>query len=138
MILLNENSLNRIVVTLTENVTITGDTYFLFEFISDDTKESKFFVPENISTNICRYDEFEITVSGGTETLTGSTISVDLEPVGYYKYNVYQQNSDTNLDPNLASGIVELGKMYFNGTTSPNVVSYSGNTDNNTYVVYEG
>lgn len=138
MILLNENSLNKVVVTLDENVTITGATNFLFEFISDDTRESKFFVPEDISTNPCRFNEFEITVSGGTETLTGSTISIDLSPVGYYKYNIYQQNSDTNLDPELTSGIVELGKMYFSGTTAPDIVAYSGNSDNNTYTVYEG
>jgi hypothetical protein len=137
MILLKENSENRIVVTLEENTTLTGATYYLFEFISDDTRESKFFVPEEQSVNVCRFNEFDITVSGGTESFTGSNISIDLEPVGYYKYNVYQQSSPTNLDPELAEGVVELGKMYFSGATKPDMTSYSGNSDNNTYIVYE-
>jgi len=135
MILLNENSTNKVVVTLDENVTLTGATYFLFEFISDDTRESKFFTADDISTNPCRYNEFEVTVTGGAENLTGGTIN--LEPVGYYKYNVYQQESPTNLDPTLADGVVENGKLYLSGTTKPDIVSYSGNTDNNNYIVYE-
>jgi len=140
MIYLNQDSINTdIVLTLTENVTLTGTTNFLFEFISDDTREAKFFVPEDLSTNTCRYNMFDITVSASTETLTGTTISIDLEPVGYYKYNVYQQESATNLDPDLASGIVETGKLYLSGETKPTVFSYTGNTetDTDTYIAYE-
>ena len=58
MIKLNKDTANqRIVVTATELVTLTGlTTYFLFGFTSDDTKETKYFVPEDISTNTCRYN----------------------------------------------------------------------------------
>tara|TARA_R110000751_G_scaffold225452_1_gene327303 strand:+ start:255 stop:674 length:420 start_codon:yes stop_codon:yes gene_type:complete len=138
MIKLNKDTANqRIVVTATELVTLTGlTTYFLFGFTSDDTKETKYFVPEDISTNTCRYNEFLITVSGGTESLTGSTTSIDLDINGYYKYNIFQQDNPTNLDPLLASGIVETGKLYLSGDTKPNVTVYSGNSENNTFITY--
>ena len=139
MIYLNQNSSNRIIYTATENTTLTGTTYYLFELISDDTRTAKYFVPDNTSTNTCRYDESIITVSATTETLTGSTVSIDLDPVGYGKYNVYQQTSATNLDPSLANGIVETGKYYVSGDTKPTVFSYTGNTetDTDTYIAYE-
>ena len=139
MIKLNKDTANqRVVVTATENVTLTGlTTYFLFGFTSDDTKETKYFVPDNISTNTCRYDEMLITVSGGTESLTGTTTSIDLDIDGYYKYTIHQQDSPNNLDPTLASGIVETGKMYLSGDTKPNVTVYSGNSNNNTFITYQ-
>jgi len=137
MILLNQNSSNRVVVTLTENVTLTGNTYFLFEFISDDTRESKFFTAPDLSLNTCRFNEFNITVTGGTENLTGGTIN--LEPVGYYKYNVYQMTDPTNISLSGTSGIVETGKLYLSGDTKPTFYSYTGNTatNNDTYIAYE-
>jgi hypothetical protein len=136
MIYLNKDSINNVVVTLTQKVTLTGlTTYFLFNFISDDTKLNKYFTATDISPNTCRYNQFEITVTGGTENLTGGTI--DLELNGYYHYEIFQQDSPTNLDPALASGIVENGKMYLSGTTSPNTISYTGNSENNTYTAYE-
>lgn len=137
MIYLNQNSTNNVVLTLTENVTLTGTTYFLFEFINDDTRVSKLFTTDDLSTNTCRYNQFDITVTGGTENLTGGTINLD--PVGYYKYNVYQMTDPTNISLSGTSGIVETGKLYLSGDTKPTVYSYTGNTetDTDTYIAYE-
>jgi len=137
MIYLNQDNTNNVVLTLTENVTLTGDTFYLFEFISDDTRVSKLFTADDLSTNTCRFNQFDITVTGGTENLTGGTINLD--PVGYYKYNVYQMSDPYNLSISGTSGIVETGKLYLSGITKPDMISYTGNTskNNDLYIAYE-
>ena len=134
MMLLNKNSTSKVVLTLTENVTITAPAYFLFEIISDDSYNSVFFTAEDVSTNACRYNEFNITLTNGTQDPTIGLI--DLELNGYYKYNVYQQSSQFNLNPALASGIIERGKVYVKGELKPVRTSYTDN-DSNTYITYE-
>ena len=134
MILLNKNSTAKVVLTLSELVTIDAPAYFLFEVISDDTKVSTFFTAEDISTNACRYNEFDITLTGG---VTDATIGlIDLELNGYYKYQIYQQADQFNLDPNQASGIIEYGKVYVKGELKPVATSYTENEEN-TYKAYE-
>ena len=134
MIVLNKNSTSKIVLTLSENVTLTAPIYFLFEIISDDTKESVFFTAEDISSNVCRYNEFDITLTSGA---TDNTIGlINLELNGYYKYNVYQQDIEFNLDPTLTSGIIENGKLYVKGDIKPVKSTYNDN-DNNTYIIYK-
>tara|TARA_R110000737_G_C14267044_1_gene429669 strand:+ start:80 stop:490 length:411 start_codon:yes stop_codon:yes gene_type:complete len=136
MIKLIKDTANRVVVTASENVTLVAPVYFLFEFISDDTLESKFFTAEDISTNICRYNEFTVTTIGatGTEDLLDGVINIPLN--GYSKYNVYQMDSPTNLDPALTGGIVENGKVYFEGTSKPITTAYDDNEDN-TFIAYQ-
>ena len=136
MIKLTQNTINNVVVTLTENVTLPAPTYFLFEFISDDTLESKFFTAPDVSTNICRYNQFEIETIGatGTEDLLDGIINIPLN--GYSKYNVYQMESETNLDPALTGGIVETGKVYFKGDIKPITTAYDDNEDN-TFIAYQ-
>ena len=134
MILLNKNSTAKVVLTLSENVTINTPVYFLFEIISDDNLTSTFFTAEDISTNTCRYNEFDITLTDGA---TDPTIGlIDLELNGYYKYNVYQQAAQFNLDPVNASGIVENGKVYVKGELKPVTTSYTENEEN-TYITYQ-
>ena len=52
MIKLEKDTVNRVVVTLTEKVTIPAPVYFLFEFISDDTLKSKIFTATDISNKL--------------------------------------------------------------------------------------
>ena len=134
MILLNKNSTSKVVLTLSELVTIDAPAYFLFEFISDDTKESIFFTAEDISTNACRYNEFDITLTDGATDPTIGLIDLDLN--GYYKYNVYQQIGQFNLDPTNADGIIEYGKVYVKGELKPVTTSYTENEEN-TYKAYQ-
>ena len=134
MIKLEKNTTNRVVVTATENVTLTGTVSFLFEFISDDTFTKKYFISEDISPNTCRYNEFELTITDGVEDVLNGVIN--LSPNGYYKYNIYQQDNNTNLDPNLSDGIVENGKMYLIGEEKPIQISYTASNDK-TYIAYE-
>jgi len=134
MIKLDKETINRVIITATENVTITAPVYFLFEFINDSTKFSKVFTASDISTNTCRYNEFLIEVTDGAEDLLTGVI--DLKTNGFYTYNVYQMASETNLDISLTSGVVETGKVYLKGDIKPVTSSYTDNDDNK-YIAYQ-
>jgi len=134
MIKLIKNQTNRVIVTASENVTLSAPVYFLFELISDDTKFAKVFTANDISNNICRYNEFLVEVTDGTEDLLNGVINLNIN--GCYKYNVYQMSDATNLDIASASGIVETGKLYLQGDLKPVTTSYNDNEDNN-YIAYQ-
>lgn len=134
MIVLNDNSTSKIVLTLSEKVTLSSPVYFLFEVISDDTKEVVLFTAEDVSSNTCRYNEFDITLTNGAIDNTIGLINLSLN--GYYKYNVYQQADELNLDLSLTSGLLETGKMYVKGDLKPSRTVYDNN-DNNEYITYE-
>ena len=134
MIKLIKNQTNRVIVTASENVTLSAPVYFLFELISDDTKFAKVFTANDISNNICRYNEFLVEVTDGTEDLLNGVIKLNIN--GYYKYNIYQMSDATNLDIASASGIVETGKLYLKGDLKPVTTSYTDNDDNN-YIAYQ-
>lgn len=134
MIKLIKNQTNRVIVTASENVTLSAPVYFLFELISDDTKFAKVFTANDISNNICRYNEFLVEVTDGAEDLLNGVINLNIN--GYYKYNVYQMSDSTNLDIASTSGIVETGKLYLKGDLKPVTTSYNDNEDNN-YIAYQ-
>lgn len=121
MIFLQRDSSNQVVLTLKEKATLASP-FYLFNFISDDTNVSKIFTAPNTSTSTSRYDEFEITVSGGTENLTGGTI--DLTNNGFYKYTVYEMTGQTNLDISGTTSILETGKVLLSGNTLPSITEY--------------
>jgi len=134
MIKLIKNQTNRVIVTASENATLSAPVYFLFELISDDTKFAKVFTANDISNNICRYNEFLVEVTDGAEDLLNGVINLNIN--GYYKYNVYQMSDATNLDIASTSGIVETGKLYLKGDLKPVTTSYNDNDDNN-YIAYQ-
>jgi hypothetical protein len=134
MILLKKDTINRTIVTATENATLSAPVYFLFEFINDNTKFAKVFTAADISTNICRYNEFLIEVTTGVEDLLTGVIDLNIN--GYYTYNVYQMSDPTNLDISLTSGVVETGKVYLQGDEKPITSSYTDN-DNKDYIAYQ-
>ena len=130
MILLKKDTINRVIITATENATLSAPVYFLFEFINDNTKFAKVFT----AADICRYNEFLIEVTTGTEDLLNGVINLNIN--GYYSYNIYQMADPTNLDISLTSGVVETGKVYLQGDKKPITSSYTDN-DNNDYIAYQ-
>jgi hypothetical protein len=138
MIKLEQNTTNRTILTLSESVTYTGSpVYFLFRFYNLTTHQEKLFTASDVSTNIVRYNEFNITLTGSSyENLSGGTIS--LQPDGELYYEVYEQLSPTNLALSGTSGtILEKGMVQVKGTDLNIInVSYSGTP--NTYIGYEG
>ena len=133
MIRLEQDTINKVVVTLREFTTISNP-FYLFEFISDDTNDSKIFTGADISTNINRYNEFNIELTTSTEDLLNSVIKLPLK--GFYTYNIYSQVSSTNLDLANITELVEVGKVYVDGTVKPIITTYEDGTDNK--IVYNG
>ena len=121
MIILNKNSTTGFVVTLYE-LSVLVDPYYLFVFTSAQTKVSYYAIIADTSTNKKRYDQFTF-VEGVNDAVNGKLI---LGKGGYYTYEVYEQASATNLDPALASGIVEQGKMkLLDSTETPNFTQHT-------------
>jgi len=113
MILINKNSANTCILTLSERTTLTNAKY-LFEFINDSTKENKTFLCADISTNKERCNEFIIT-ENATENLLTGTVSLT---IGDWKYNIYEQTSTTNLVVANSGAKVENGKVEVKGTST--------------------
>ena len=133
MILLNQNTVNTIVLTLAEKTTISNP-YYLFEFVCDDTKEITYFTGLDISTNYSRYNEFLIELTNGSEDRLNSVLNMPLN--GFYSYNVYSQVSATNLDINNITEIVESGKVSVEGIILPVKTTY--NEGQKTKTIYYG
>ena len=131
MILINKNTTNKVILTLSEKTTLTNAKY-LFEVINDMSNEVKCFIAADISTNKLRYNEFDF-IENVTENLLNGTFTLTLS--GFYKYNVYEQASATNLNPLLALNLIDKGKLNVVSQLSDYPV-YTGN-ENNT-VVYGG
>ena len=113
MILINKNSGNEVVLTLSEKTSIVGATY-LFEFINDATKETKLFISADYSNNKERFNIFNIIETSTEVPLTGR---VKLS-IGNWKYNIYQQTSTTNLVVANSGAKVENGRVDVVGTDS--------------------
>lgn len=123
MILINKNSTNEVVLTLSEKTTLSN-VYYLFEVIDDQSNDKYYFVLSDTSTNKERYSLLTI-IEGTTVTFTN---------IGFYKYNVYEQTSSSNLNPN-GLNLIENGKLKVVDTTVE-LDQYSGNQTN--YKVYGG
>ena len=130
MLLVNKNSNNTLILTLTEKATLTSP-YYLFDFKSDITGNSVRFISSDLSTEQQRYNQFLITETSGTNILTSGTIT--LTPTGTWTYKVYEQSSSSNLNPILATTLLEIGIVKVVGTTVTNT-PYSG--QDNTIKVY--
>lgn len=130
MILINKNSVNNTILTLSEKTTLSNVVY-LFEVINDQTKDNIYFIAQDISANKERYNEFNITDNITENHLTGI---VNFPLKGFSKYNVYEQTSTTNLSP-VGLNLIDKGKLKVKDTVTPKV-AYSGNQKN--YIAYGG
>ncbi len=128
---LKKNQVNsNITLTLTEKTTIV-DANYLFQFTSDQTKEDYFLICQDLATTEQkkRFNLFDIT-EGVDDPLNSSII---LGLTGRYHYYIYEQVSDTNLNPTGLT-IVERGIMTLKGTQDSNYISYEFDVK---YKVYE-
>ena len=114
MFTLVKSTSNNIVCTLTEKQTLTNP-YYLFVFTDEVTKINYACIAADISLYPERYNNFTI-----IETTTPNALNGEIELVntGFYSYVVYEQHSSTNLDPLLADGTLEIGKMKLLATAS--------------------
>ena len=114
---------NNVVVTVTELTTI-DNPYYLFEFITLTNVPYRTIRngADNISTETQRYDEFT-----GFDNIQPHTVGTGI-------YKIYQQTSDTNLDPTLSQGLVETGivEVFANPTEITNK-TYNASITNKVY-----
>ena len=116
MILLQQNTVNSAIFTLSETTTIVNP-YYLFELISQDTNQSKIFTCADVSTSKVRYNEFNIELTTSAEDLLNGVVNLPIK--GFYDYKVYSQVSETNLDLNNVAELVEVGRIYIEDTAMP-------------------
>jgi hypothetical protein len=81
-----KNSTNNVVVTLTENSTVTNPIY-LFMFTNQTSNVPYYFIGTDTSAYKTRYNKFSIIEKVSANTLNGE---VTLGFKGYYNYKVYQ------------------------------------------------
>lgn len=96
-------------LTLVEKTTIS-DPFYLFEFINDYTNQKFYQIFTDISvpgparerTNLFN---IEVVDSGAGAN------QIVLGVIGLYKYNIYEQESSSNLDPDNSGKIVQEGPL---------------------------
>jgi hypothetical protein len=91
-----------------------------------------FFIAEDTSLFVDRFNKFTITETSTPDNLVGE---VELITEGQYSYTVREQESATNLDPALSGSIVETGKVTVTSEATA-VPTYT--TESNTIEVYNG
>ena len=107
MLVITKNSSNTIRVSLAELSQLTNPVY-LIEFISDSSLISATCIASDSSSYPARYNEFTITEQSSPD---GLLAQINLEPVGFFTYNIYEQTSATNLSPNAPGvNLLETGK----------------------------
>lgn len=125
MIHLTKGQTEKVILTLKEKQTLSSPN-FLFYFTSRVTDFSVAFVvlgSIDLSGFKDRYNEFDIVVNTHFANVTS----------GEFNYSIYEQTSTSNLNPALATGLVESGQMSLKNSTEFEFTTY--NQTNNTYKV---
>jgi hypothetical protein len=118
-------SSENIVVTLDEKKTLAAP-YYLFVFENILTRDEVKFIKgqaDDLSDYPTRYNEYTI----DTSDLFDEYLD------GEWNYRVYEQESDSNLDPAEATGEVERGKMNLNKATPSSYITYNEPVSNKAY-----
>ena len=124
MIYLTKGQTNSIILTLKEKQTLTNPNY-LFVFTHRGSNIIRSFVllqAANISTHKERYDEFSIVTNTYFQTYDS----------GEWEYEIYEQTSNSNTNPTLATSKLETGIMRLNDATAFTFTKYQ---PNNTFIV---
>jgi len=95
---------NNIALTLTE-LSELSNPFYIFEFTNDTTNVKYLFISEDLSNNKQRYNLFNIT-EGVDDVMNGSVVLGD---TGFYKYKIYESETETLEVEGL--NVVEIGKV---------------------------
>jgi hypothetical protein len=141
MIYLYQNQNNQAAAVCSRNATLNNPV-FLWKMVHKLSNEEYRFIPFRILPDVSykpSYDMFCIDIDDSIpEVLTGTTscgqTNVHLIP-GEYSLEVYQQVSNSNLDPSQSSGLVYQTLVNMVGTNQNIPVTYSGESNN--YVIYD-
>jgi|SRR5579863_5783932 len=123
MIIIKQNTVNKIVTTLFEFKTGSTTTY-LCEFINNSSQEAFYCVATDLS-NTTRYNNFCITeVSGSSANPLQSQVNLNQE--GQYTYKIYE-NPNSSLDPT-GLNLCEVGRLLVIGADEI-ITAYSADTE---------
>jgi hypothetical protein len=128
--ILFQNAENSIYPNVSNLVTIENP-YFLFLITDMTSKIKSTFTTANISSALTRYDEFKITLTGGTEDLYNGIINLPTQ--GKYKYEIYQTSASTININEIIGEKLENGIIKVIGNAMNELTSYSANTTYNYY-----
>jgi len=110
MIYLERNTINKVVLTLSETSTLVNP-YYLFQFIPEFTeKDSILFTTDDLSPATFRYNLFDIELSSTGSTSGGTSVALNLVP-GQYQYKVYESTGQTLTISATTGNVVESGRM---------------------------
>lgn len=109
MLKIQRNQTSTLIVTVTELQTLAAP-FWLFEFTHQQSFETVTCILDNISMGIGRYDEFVIT----------DGVDLVFPYNGDYTYRIWEQQSDTNLDPLQAHSLCEEGLAHVYEIASAN------------------
>lgn len=128
MIRFEKYATNNVVVTLTENSTLTNP-YYLFQFTNQTSNVDYYFIATDVSLYKERYNEFSVTERDTPNTLAGE---VELGDTGFYNYTIYQTNlvslaGLTNASQAVSSATLEVekGKVWVVPSSDANYI-YNG------------
>ena len=121
---------NTIALTLTEKTTISNPKY-LFEFENNQSHSKVYCISNDLSTYKERYNEFNIVVKLSGENALNGEIKLNLGDE--YTYRVYAQASSTNLNPSLATELVEIGYMTYEKTMTERVEYQTTDSERKVY-----
>ncbi len=109
MLNLLQNNQNNVNVTVSNESELTNPTY-LWVLTHLETREKTYFIPTNISSpHALRFDTFTFNANNYIpEVFTGLTCNIHLAQ-GQYQYTIYDQVSQTNLNPAMSNSVVESG-----------------------------
>lgn len=125
MILLQENTANIVVLTLTEKTTISAPTY-LFRFVNKQTNVEYVCIQSDTSVFKSRYNKFTITTQNTTPNPLLGQLKLTLGDE--YEYYIYAQVSTTNLDYKLSNEMVESGIMRYDKSLTNRIIFENGTT----------
>jgi len=116
-----KDNTNNVVVTVTENSTVTNPIY-LFLFQNQTTFDKYYFIATDISTFKERYNKFIVTEKANPNTLSGE---VRLSFKGLYNYCIYQTNlANTSGLANAAAAVPNITKTVEVGTVQVVINDY--------------
>ena len=125
MILLQENTSNIVVLTLSEKTTINAPTY-LFRFVNKQTNVEYLCIAADTSVFKTRYNKFTITTQNTTPNPLLGQLKLTLGDE--YEYYMYAQVSTTNLDYKLSDEMVESGLMRYDKSLTNRIIFENGTT----------
>ena len=117
---------NTVTLTLSENNTIGANRSYLFEFYSNETRQSIYFLSNDNNFDEPsqeRYNEFNIGVVATQAQQDPEESTIYLPNKGFYEYKAYAQ-LEPNIIPQPTDVLCEYGRVYYE-YDEPSITSFS-------------